>query len=186
MRIITGKYKGRKLFSVSGKSTRPTSSYHRAMIFNIYGDFEGKRVLDLYSGTGSLALEALSRGAVWADMVEFASPAVATILKNVEMLGCGESCHVWRKRVDAFLKKTEERWDLIFVDPPYGKGLLNPSLELIFERDLLETDGVLIAEHSPQEQVSQNYAAHKLGYKEGRAVCVTILAAQPYVAEARE
>lgn len=179
MRIITGKYKGRKLFSVSGKSTRPTSSYHRAMIFNIYGDFEGKRVLDLFSGTGSLALEALSRGAVWADMVEFASPAVATILKNVEMLGCGESCHVWRKRVDAFLKKTEERWDLIFVDPPYNKGLLNPSLDLIFERDLLEPGGVLIAEHSPREKISQEYAAQIVKHKAGRAICVSILEAPP-------
>ncbi len=179
MRIITGKYKGRNLYSVSGKSTRPTSSYHRAMIFNVYGDFEGKRVLDLFSGTGSLALEALSRGAVWADMVEFAAPAVATILKNVEMLGCGESCHVWRKRVESFLKKTQERWDLIFVDPPYNKGLLNPSLDLIFERDLLEPGGVVIAEHSPQEQVSEKYAAQIISHKAGRAVCVSVLEAPP-------
>lgn len=186
MRIITGKFKGRNLHSVSGKSTRPTSSYHRAMIFNVYGDFEGKRVLDLYSGTGSLALEALSRGAVWADMVEFAAPAVATILKNIELLGCGESCHVWRKRVDSFLKKTEGRWDLIFLDPPYDKGLLNPSLDLIFERGLLKPGGVVIAEHSTGEQVSVKYAAHRLGYKDGSTVCVTILAARPSETEAQE
>ena len=104
MRIITGKYKGRNLLTVDGRTTRPTTAYNRAMIFNVYSDLEGKRVLDLFAGTGFYGLEALSRGAKWVDLVEFATPAVAVILKNVALLGCGDDCHVWRKRADAFLK----------------------------------------------------------------------------------
>lgn len=180
MRIITGRYKGRNLFSVEGRTTRPTTAYNRAMIFSVYSDYEGKRVLDLFAGTGSFGLEALSRGAVWADLVEFATPAVATILRNINLLGCGSDCHVWRKRADAFLKSSEDSWDVIFLDPPYAKKLLNPSLDLIFERSLLRVGGVVIAEHSPLEPVAEIYQKHILRSKAGKTSCFTLLeAAEP-------
>ncbi len=178
MRIITGKYKGRRLYSVEGKTTRPTTDYNRAMIFSVYWDLEGKRVLDLFAGTGSYALEALSRGAVWADLVEFATPAVAVILKNVALLGCGEDCHIWRKRAEAFLKGTQDKWDVIFLDPPYAKDLLNPCLDLIYERNLLNSGGVAIAEHSPKEPVVEAYQKLVLTAKTGRTSCFTLLKAE--------
>lgn len=177
MRIITGKYKGRKLFSVEGRTTRPTTDYNRAMIFSVFFDYEGKRVLDLFAGTGSFGLEALSRGAVWADLVEFATPAVAAILKNIALLGCGEDCHLWRKRADAFLKSTPDTWDVIFLDPPYAKNLLNPTLDLIFERSLLNPEGVVIAEHSPREPVSEQHEKLILKSKERKTNCFTLLQA---------
>ena len=175
MRIITGRYKGRNLFSVEGRTTRPTTAYNRAMIFSVYSDYEGKRVLDLFAGTGSFGLEALSRGAVWVDLVEFATPAVATILKNIKLLGCGSECHVWRKRADAFLKNAEDSWDVIFLDPPYARNLLNPSLDLIYERSLLVQGGVVIAEHSPLEPVAEIYQKLILGSKAGKTSCFTLL-----------
>lgn len=98
MRIITGIYKGRKLSPVPGKTTRPTTSFNREVIFSVQQDYTGGYVLDLFAGTGSLGLEALSRGAVWVDFVEFAPAAIATLLANISHLGCGESCHLWRKK----------------------------------------------------------------------------------------
>ena len=95
MRIITGKFKGRNLFTVDGRSTRPTTAFNREVVFSMWQDYEGRRILDLFAGTGSFGLEALSRGAVWVDFVEFANPAVSTLLKNISLLGCGELCHVW-------------------------------------------------------------------------------------------
>jgi len=178
MRVITGKYKGRNLFSVEGKTTRPTTAYNRAMIFSVYPDLEGKKVLDLFAGTGSYGLEALSRGAIWADLVEFATPAVAVILKNVALLGCGADCHVWRKRAEAFLKGTKDRWDVIFLDPPYAKDLLNPCLDLIYQRRLLLPGGVAIAEHSPREPVAEAHQGFILTAKTGRTSCFTLLRAE--------
>jgi 16S rRNA (guanine966-N2)-methyltransferase len=151
MRIITGIHKGRNLFLVPGKSTRPTTSFNREMIFSVHQDYEGKRVLDLFAGTGSFGLEAISRGASWVDFVEFAPAAMATILKNIALLGCGDSCHLWRKKVDAYLKTCTDTYDIIFMDPPYLKNLVNPSLKLIMERALLNPDGLIVVEHSPKE-----------------------------------
>ncbi len=154
MRIITGIYKGRNLFTVPGKSTRPTTSFNREVIFSVHQDYEACRVLDLFAGTGSLGLEALSRGAKWVDFVEFASPALGTILKNISLLGCRESCHLWRKKVDVFLKDCLESYDIIFMDPPYEKNLVNPNLLLIKERKLLNPDGIIVVEHSPKEKLN--------------------------------
>lgn len=151
MRIITGKYKGRNLALVPGRSTRPTTAFNREVIFSAHQDYEGKRVLDLFAGTGSLGLEALSRGAIWVDFVEFAPAALATILANITLLGCGESCHLWRKRVDAYLKTCTDTYDIIFLDPPYLKNLVNPTITALLERKLLNSGGLIVVEHSPKE-----------------------------------
>jgi len=160
MRIITGIYKGRNLFMVPGKTTRPTTSYNREVIFSVYQDYEDCRVLDLYAGTGSFGLEALSRGAKWVDFVEFATPAMGTILKNIGHLGCKDSCHLWRKKVDAFLKDCPDTYDVIFLDQPYEKNLINPALQQIKERDLLNPDGIIVVEHSPKERLTDDLLAH--------------------------
>lgn len=175
MRIITGKYKKRSLFTVPGPSTRPTTTFNRELIFSIHQDYADAKVLDLFAGTGSFGLEALSRGADWVDFVEFATPAIATLLKNINKLGCAEECHVWRKRVEVFLKDTAATWDIIFLDPPYNKNLISPCLELIFERNLLNPEGVVIAEHSSREPISAELAEHILKSKPGKTSCFTLL-----------
>jgi len=159
MRIITGKFKGRNLHLVPGLSTRPTTAFNREVIFSVYQDYDGCRVLDLFAGTGSLGLETLSRGAKWVDFVEFAPAALATILKNIELLGCGESCHLWRKRADAYLKSCTESYDIIFLDPPYRKNLVNPTLELIKARELLSPGGIIMVEHDPREKLLPEFRA---------------------------
>lgn len=156
MRIITGAYKGRNLTLVPGRSTRPTTAFNREVIFSVHQDYEGCRVLDLFAGTGSFGLEALSRGAEWVDFVEFAPAAMSTILSNIAHLGCGKSCHLWRKKVDAFLKSCVETYDIIFMDPPYLKNLVNPTIKLILEKNLLNPDGIIVVEHSPKERLDED------------------------------
>jgi 16S rRNA (guanine966-N2)-methyltransferase len=175
MRIITGKYKGRNLASVPGRTTRPTTAYNREMLFSVYSDYHGKRVLDLFAGTGSYGLEALSRGAIWADFVEFASPAIAVLIKNINLLGCGADCHIWRKRVEAFLKDCAGTWDVIFLDPPYARDLVNPTLSMIYERGLLSTGATVIVEHSPLEPISAEFADRIIKSKTGKTSSFTLL-----------
>lgn len=177
MRIITGKFKGRSLFTVDGRTTRPTTSFHREVIFSMYQDYEGKRVLDLYAGMGSFGLEALSRGAIWVDFVEFAAPAISALLKNIGKLGCGGVCHVWRKRVDAFLRGATQTWDIIFLDPPYAKDLINPTLKLILDRDLLAPGGIIIAEHSPLEPLLPEWEERVIKNKAGKTSSFSLISA---------
>lgn len=120
MRVIAGELKGQRLVAPRGWKVRPTSDRAREAIFSALGDVEGARVLDLYCGTGALAIEALSRGAASAVMVDRDTrPA----LGNVERLGLGERVELIRADAAAWLATTEEgeprRFDLVFVDAPY-------------------------------------------------------------------
>lgn len=175
MRIITGKYKGTKLFSVDGKTTRPTTDYNRELIFSVYSDYEGKRILDLYAGTGSFGLEALSRGAEYVDFVEFSSKAIGVLLQNIAKLRCGEDCHIHRRRVEQFLKDSSQKWDIIFLDPPYNKDLVNSTLKLIFEGSLLNPDATIIVEHNRHEPVGEAYRPFMLKEKAGKTTSFTLL-----------
>ncbi|MCK9331680.1 MAG: 16S rRNA (guanine(966)-N(2))-methyltransferase RsmD [Candidatus Cloacimonetes bacterium] len=167
IRIIAGKHKKRKLFSVPGLTTRPTTDFNREMIFSTYQDFEGKRILDLFAGTGAFGLEALSRGAIWVDFVEFANSAIATILKNTTLLSCTDSCHIYRKRVEAYLKDCSYTYDVIFLDPPYDKNLINPTLQSIMKGNILNPGGVIIAEHSRKEKPADDLCKYIFKQKEG-------------------
>ncbi len=176
MRIITGKFKGANLYTVPGNTTRPTTDYLRELIFSIYQDFSGLSVLDLYAGTGSLGLEAFSRGAQQVDFVEFSVKALSALFKNIEKLKCADSCRVHRRKADAFLKTASRQWDVVFLDPPYNKDLVNPTLALIFGRNLVAADGLVIAEHSPAEKISADFSSLIIKHKGNKATAVTILA----------
>ncbi len=175
MRIISGRFKGATIHSVPGQKTRPTSSFYREMIFSMVTDYEGKRVLDLFAGTGSLGLEALSRGSVWVDFVEFASAAIAVLLKNIQKLKCEDLCHVYRRKVQAFLNKTTDKYDLIFIDAPYDKGLINPTLKGIYENGLLAEGGIIVVEHDVKEQIEEQFEERIIKSKAGRVTGVMLL-----------
>lgn len=175
MRIITGIHKGRNLNLVPGRTTRPTTSFNREVIFSVYQDYQECRVLDLFAGTGSFGLEAISRGAEWVDFVEFATAALATIFKNIDLLGCGSQCHLWRKKVDVYLKDCSDKYDVIFLDPPYGKNLVNPTIKLIYAMDLLNPEGVIVAEHSPQERIDEVFRPKIIKEKSSKSSCFTWL-----------
>lgn len=175
MRIISGRYKGANIYSVPGQKTRPTSSFYREMIFSMVTEYEGKRVLDLFAGTGSLGLEALSRGSVWVDFVEFSSAVIAVLLKNIQKLRCEEMCHVHRRKVQAFLNKTTDQYDLIFIDAPYNKGLINPTLNSIYENDLLAEEGIIVLEHDVREALDEQLQEKVIKSKIGKVTGVTLL-----------
>jgi 16S rRNA (guanine966-N2)-methyltransferase len=120
LRVVAGRFKGRTLHAPRGTSVRPTSDKVRGAIFNVLGDVEGLRVLDLFAGTGALGIEALSRGAADAGFVD---TDTAPVERNLDAIGVATTVH----RGDAlrFLANADDRYDLVFLDPPYSSA---PSL----------------------------------------------------------
>jgi 16S rRNA (guanine966-N2)-methyltransferase len=125
VRVVAGRLGGRSLRAVPGPATRPTSDRVREALFAVLGDrVEGARVLDLFAGTGALAVEALSRGAERAVLVEQAAPAVAVIRANLAALGLTGVATVRRTRAETYLRTQRDGpFDLVFLDPPYAVGV---------------------------------------------------------------
>ncbi|OQX70656.1 MAG: 16S rRNA (guanine(966)-N(2))-methyltransferase RsmD [Candidatus Cloacimonas sp. 4484_275] len=174
MRIIAGKYKKSNLFTVPGFTSRPTTDFLREVIFSVVFDWEDKTVLDLFAGSGSLGFEAISRGANSVDFVDASEKAIKTILKNKHKLGC-ENCRIHKKRVNSFLRKCETKFDMIFLDPPYEKNLVNDTLNIIFENRLLRTGGIIIAEHSVYEKIDEKFREKIQNEKTTKHSAVTFL-----------
>lgn len=129
MRIVAGQWRGRRLVAPPGRTTRPTSDRVREAVFSILGPLDGERVLDLYAGSGALALEALSRGAAEATLVERDRAALTALRANVEALGA--EAHVIAGDVAAFLRSAAEadgHYDLVFLDPPYRATVVDLTL----------------------------------------------------------
>ncbi len=122
MRVVGGRLGGRRLRAVPGRETRPTSDRVKEALFGVLGDrVEGTRVLDLFAGTGALAIEALSRGAASAVLVEQAAPAVAVIRANLDALDLNDTVKVRRTRAETYLRTQRDGpFDLVMLDPPYG------------------------------------------------------------------
>ena len=160
MRIIAGKFKKANLFSVPGNTARPTTDYIREVIFSVLGDISSLTVLDLYAGSGSLGLEALSRGAEFTYFIEFSERSIRTIIRNIEKLRCTENCKINRKKVSAFLKICPKQFDLILMDPPYDKNLVNKTINLIMEYELLKPKGRIVIEHSVHEKLEEQWSKY--------------------------
>ncbi|WP_077614465.1 16S rRNA (guanine(966)-N(2))-methyltransferase RsmD [Caenibacillus caldisaponilyticus] len=151
MRVIAGKCKGRALKAVPGRTTRPTTDRVKETLFNIIGPFfEGGQVLDLYGGSGSLGIEALSRGMDRAVFIDRHGPAVMTIRRNLDACGLSEQAEVYRKdagRALNILGQRGERFDLIFLDPPYEEARFDRDFDRIVRYGLLREGGLIVAEH---------------------------------------
>jgi 16S rRNA (guanine(966)-N(2))-methyltransferase RsmD len=144
-RIVAGSARGRRLAVPRGLSTRPTSEKVRAAVFNVLGQhFEGGAVLDLYAGSGALALEALSRGCERATCVEADRWAVETIRANAAALGWEGRVEVRHGRVEDLAPRLQGGYALAFVDPPYAEG---PAAALALLGPLLAPGGRVVAEH---------------------------------------
>ena len=151
MRVITGKYKGRKLVAPRNEA-RPTLDRMKETLFNILGDrLNGARVLDLFAGSGQLAIECLSRGAASAVLCDNAKEAVAAIKTNFEKIGI--SPRLFYSDFRDCLRQLSEQSDVIFVDPPYKSGYYGEVLEIIDERRLLSERGIVVCEHSADDEL---------------------------------
>ena len=137
MRVIAGRFGGRRLSAPRGARTRPTADRVREALFSVLGDLEGARVLDLFAGSGALGLEALSRGAAAATFVDSAPAALRALRDNLSALEIGaEAAEVRRADARAFLRsarKAGRQYDLVFLDPPYRRAA---ALARELERDL--------------------------------------------------
>lgn len=155
MRVIAGKYKGRRLKSLEGKNTRPTTDKVKEAVFSMIGPyFDGGTCLDLYSGSGSLAIEALSRGIEHAVCIDHHYPALKVIKENLALIGASEQAEVWKQDADQALQTLavqEQHFDLIFLDPPYAKQKIIEQLQYIDAHHLLNDWGLIICEVDPKE-----------------------------------
>ncbi len=153
MRIISGKYKGHTLKAPSSKFTRPTTDRVRQTLFNILNniiDFEGIDVLDIYSGSGSLGLEFLSRGANKIHFIEKNYPVYNVLLENIKKIGAEEFVEIFKVDAVKYTKTTNNKYDIIIADPPFFKYDIYEVVENVLDRDLLKDNGIMIIERSIQ------------------------------------
>ena len=162
MRIITGKYKGRHFDIPRTFKARPTTDFAKENIFNVltqYIDFEGAEALDLFSGTGSISLELLSRGCNLVVSIELDRDHHRFICDCLNKLqDTGDSPRVLPLRADVFryIKSCKQQYDFIFADPPYALKELPTIPSLIFERGLLKPNGIFVFEHGKDNDFSND------------------------------
>ena len=149
MRVISGSARGRRL-----KDTRPTTDKVKESLFNIIQfEIEGRRVLDLFGGTGQLGIEALSRGADHCTFVDMRKEAAALIRENLRLTGLSERSRVVQGDALSFLSSCGEKFDVILLDPPYHTELLEKSVERITEFDILREHGIMICESAAEREL---------------------------------
>ncbi|MDE7086796.1 MAG: 16S rRNA (guanine(966)-N(2))-methyltransferase RsmD [Clostridia bacterium] len=147
MRIIGGTHRGRKLAEFAGNDVRPTSDRVKESLFNILSvKIVGATVLDLFCGSGSLGLESLSRGALKAHFNDVSKDSLAILKKNITALKEGEKCVLTNYDYTAYLAGVKEKFDVIFIDPPYRFDYGRRALEIISSRKLLTEQGVAVYE----------------------------------------
>lgn len=156
MRIITGEIRGRHLKTVPGLNTRPTADKVKGAIFNVLREkVSGAKVLDLFAGTGNLAIEALSRQASKAVLVEKNPVAVSVIKENLVLAEVSELARLMDMDAFTYLRlEPKEVFDLIFLDPPYRQGLISKVLAAIAEPCRLSLNGVIVAETAKDEDIT--------------------------------
>jgi 16S rRNA (guanine966-N2)-methyltransferase len=166
MRIIGGAAKGRRLLAPKGQTVRPTADRVKESLFNILPrDLTGAKVLDLFAGTGNLSIEALSRGADHAVLVDVSDRSTALIKENLRRLRFEGRAEVWSAAVARALRSLARRgesFDYIFLDPPYDQNLAGRTLDIIGASNLLHDSGTVIVEHSAREAVKPLYGSLQL------------------------
>ena len=166
LRVIGGRFRGRRLLSVPGESTRPPLSRVRAAVANILADYvDGARVLDLFTGTGSYSIELLSRGASFATMIDIDGRAVDIAKKNVDSLGIADRVRVIRGdaiSVARSLESVDHPYRIILVAPPYFSGLDLRAMEALRTSRLVDLSGIVVLQQHKKEAFSESYGSLRL------------------------
>lgn len=171
MRVITGSARGRRLKDLPGLDTRPTTDKVKESIFNIVQfDVEGRKVLDLFAGTGQLGIEALSRGAERCVFVDQSREAVKIIQENVKTTGFENQSRVAAGDAISFLTSCREKFALVFLDPPYASDLLDRALLKLAEIDIVAENGIIVCESALDKILPQLPAPYEMGrdYRYGK------------------
>lgn len=155
MRIIGGTLRGRKLSALPGRSIRPTSDRVREALFNILGTQPlGADVLDLFAGTGALGIEALSRGAAHAVFIDKAASHLSVLRKNVTRCGLDKQSRILQWDIVGNLRcllEYRRTFSLVFLDPPYGKGMIEPALGHLVAAEVLTHEAKIVVEQDAGE-----------------------------------
>ncbi len=161
MRVITGSARGRRLFTLEGNDVRPTTDRVKEALFSIVQfELEGRKVLDLFAGSGQLGIEALSRGAQSAVFIDRSKKAADIVRKNLELTGLSKSASVICGDSLSFLKTFSGKFDIAFLDPPYSTGLLQSALELV--PSVMNKGGCILCEAPPDEKMPECAGEFKL------------------------
>jgi len=154
MRIIGGLARGTKLYTLEGMNTRPTLDRVRESLFNIIqNEIKDSILLDLFSGSGAIGLESISRGAKKAILCDKSKQAIQIINKNVEKLRYKEK--VLCMDYENYLNSTKEHFDYIYIDPPYNTNYISNSIKIINDKNLLTEKGIIIAETDEKERIEE-------------------------------
>lgn len=160
MRIISGKFKGRRFYPPADKwPTRPTTDFAKEGLFNILNnrlDFEETKVLDLFGGTGNHSYEFISRGCRDVTYVDKHGPCIAFVKKTAATLAIESELKIFRSDVFKFIDRSNEQYDYIFAGPPYALPTIDTIPDLIFKHQLLAEDGLFIMEHNPNHSYQQH------------------------------
>lgn len=171
MRVITGTARGRKLGELKGQETRPTAGKVKEGVFSaLQFDLAGRRVLDLFAGTGQLGIEALSRGAASCTFVDRRKEAVQLVRDNLAVCGLAERSQVVCADAMSYLTSLRARYDLIFLDPPYAGDVLERVIAHIARFDILAPRGIIVAECPAEKRLPALGAPYGLSreYRYGR------------------
>lgn len=167
--MIAGLHKGRTLHAVPGQNTRPTSDKAKEALFNMIGPyFSGGICLDLFAGTGSLGIEAISRGMERCIFIDRDYTAIRTIQTNVKNLNISKQCEIYKvdaKRALRILAKKSYKFDVVFVDPPYKKMQGGLILNELIEGGLLNLDCIVVMEHDKEGSMDK-FSAHVFKWKQ--------------------
>lgn len=177
MRIITGSAKNRRIATPKGKDiTRPAMEKVRGAIFSSLGLVEDLVFLDVFAGSGSLGLEALSRGAAWCDFIDAHPVVVKILIENLTRLGFADVAHVYKRRLPQGLSSIDKnkKYDVIFCDPPYDKNFLNPTLSALLKHGFIDDDTQVIVEHTKREMPATN-GLEVVKFREYGQTCITFL-----------
>ncbi len=160
MRIIAGEAHGRRLETREGLDVRPTPERVKEALFNILQfQIEGRRVLDLFAGSGQLGLEALSRGAAEAVFVDESRASMAVVQRNIASLGMQSRSKTYQMDFEAFLLRKQQPFDIVLLDPPYRSGKLETALPLAAE--VTAPGGTIVAEHPTDEDLPEEVGAFR-------------------------
>ena len=166
MRITGGMAKGRTLHCPAGSKERPTSDFLREALLNLLGPVSGKLFLDLFAGSGSVGLEAASRGAKGVYFIEKDKILAAVAQKNIENCGFEKECRIINADVSSGLKdlfKKNCKFDIVFADPPYNSGLMEKTLKLLKEYLVLQEEALIVIQHSTREDFGSTLAESVCG-----------------------
>ena len=156
MRIISGKARGTKLYTLEGRNTRPTLDRVKESLFNIIqSDIQGKSFLDIFAGSGAIGLEAASRGASKVVLCDKSKEACAIIKANIEKTHANKETKLFNMNFDEVIKlQKNEKFNLIYIDPPYERiDILKETIELILDYEIIDDDHIIIVETDNQEEV---------------------------------